>query len=311
MDRERPFVSVIIPTYNRPRQLEICLQSIARLRYPQTRFEVLVLDDGSPTSPQAVVAPFRDELAVTLLTRPHAGPAAARNAGAAQAEGELLAFTDDDCWPDAHWLQTLAARFAASPDCAIGGRTLNAFPSNPYSTTSHLILELVYAHYNTNPGQALFFATQNLAVPARRFRMLGGFDATFFPFASEDRDFCDRWLQHGLQMIYAPEAVVYHAHEMTLRSFSRQHLEYGRGAFRFHRARTRRGSGGFARDFSFHLNLPKLLRRSFPPVGTRRAVSLLALLMIWQAANAAGFVFEGLNQLRDRHGRVGSSTRSG
>jgi GT2 family glycosyltransferase len=310
MEQEHPFVSIIIPTYDRPRRLKLCLQSIARLEYPRTRFEVLVLDDGSPTPPEAIVAPFRREFTVTLLAQARAGPAAARNAAAAKAKGALLAFTDDDCRPDANWLQALATRSASAPDCAVGGRTLNALSGNPCAAASQLIIKLVYAHYNANPKRARFFASQNLAVPAEQFRMLSGFDAASFPFASEDRDFCDRWLQSGLQMVYAPEAVVYHAHDLTLGSFWRQHFEYGRGAFRFHRARARRGSGRFVRDLSFHLNLPRLLRRSFPRVDPPRAMSLAALLVIWQVANAAGFAYESLNQFHSRRGRDASSTLS-
>jgi GT2 family glycosyltransferase len=296
MDQERPFVSIIIPTYGRPRHLSLCLQSIACLEYPPTHFEVIVIDDGSEAPLETVVAPFSSEFAVTLLTQSHAGPAAARNAGAAQAKGELLAFTDDDCRPNADWLQALAARFAAAPHCAIGGRTLNARPGNPCSAASQLIIELVYAHYNPNLDRARFFATNNLAVPTKQFRMLDGFDAASFPFASEDRDFCDRWLLRGWRMIYAPEAVVYHAHDLTLRSFWRQHFEYGRGAFRFHRARTRRGSGRFIRELSFHLNLPRLLRRFFPRVSVQRTMSLLGLLIVWQIANLAGFVWESMRR---------------
>jgi GT2 family glycosyltransferase len=295
VDQERPFVSIIIPTYARPRQLKLCLRSIARLEYPRSRFEVIVVDDGSETLPETIVDSFRSRFATTLLSQTHAGPAAARDTGAAHAKGELLAFTDDDCRPADDWLQTLAARSATTPHCAIGGRTLNALSRNVYSAASQLVIEFVYTHYNANPNQARFFATNNLAVPAEQFHLLDGFDAVSFPFASEDRDFCDRWLQSGHRMIYAPEAVVYHAHALTLRSFWQQHFEYGRGAFRFHQARARRGSGGFMKEFAFHLNLPQLLRHSFPSVGEQRAMSLAALLVVWQIANAAGFVWEGTN----------------
>jgi len=69
---------------------------------------VIVVDDGSEMPLEAVVAAFHDQLDVTLLTEPHAGPATARNTGAVRAKGEFLAFTDDDCTPASDWLQTLA-----------------------------------------------------------------------------------------------------------------------------------------------------------------------------------------------------------
>jgi cellulose synthase/poly-beta-1,6-N-acetylglucosamine synthase-like glycosyltransferase len=262
---------------------------MARLDYPGDRFEVIVVDDGNATPPEAVVARFHDALDVTLLTQSHAGPGAARNTGAAQARGEFLAFTDDDCVPASNWLRALAARFVTAPEHAIGGRTLNPLLDNPYSSTSQTILELVYAYYNADPGEARFFASNNLALPTRQFRAIGGFDATFA--TSEDRDLCDRWLYHGYRMTYAPEALIYHAHPLTLPTFWRQHFNYGRGAFRFHQARGRRGSGPFGPEPDFYVNL---LRRALPLGGGRRSLPLAAILVVWQIANAAGFVWEAV-----------------
>lgn len=135
---------------------------------------MIVVDDGSATAPEAVVAPFRDRFNVMLLPRPHASRAATRNAGT----GEFVAFTDD-CLPARKWLTMLAARFATAPSCAIGGRTLNALPDNPYSTASHLLNDYLHAYYNTASSRARFFTSMNLGLPADHFRAIGGFDVTF------------------------------------------------------------------------------------------------------------------------------------
>ncbi len=58
MAQRQPFFSIIVPTYNRLRQLSACVQSLTCLDYPRDRFEVIVVDDGSKTPPKAVVAPF-------------------------------------------------------------------------------------------------------------------------------------------------------------------------------------------------------------------------------------------------------------
>jgi len=296
----QPFLSIIVPTHNRHPQLAICLQALVSQSYPGSRFEVIVVDDGGLTSPEAVVASFRDQLKVKLLSQPNAGPAAARNTGAAQAHGRFLAFTDDDCIPDPNWLQALAARLAAGPDGAVGGCTINALPDNPYATVSQLIVDMVYAHYNHDPLRARFFATNNLALPADRFHLLGGFDAVSFQFASEDRDFCDRWLLHGNRMIYAPEAVVYHAHALRLRTFWRQHLRYGQGAFRFHKARARRHTGHSGLEIAFYLRIPELLREARSPLPGRRSLLLASLLALWQVANTAGFLWGWTGHVRGR-----------
>ncbi|MBI3300779.1 MAG: glycosyltransferase [Deltaproteobacteria bacterium] len=289
-----PEFSIIIPTYARPGQLATCLRALSLLDYSRDRFEVIVVDDGSETPLDAVVVPFRDQLAVTLLRQPHVGPAAARNTGAAQARGEFLAFTDDDCVPASDWLRRLATRFALTPDRLIGGWTRNALPDNPYAVASQVIVDLVYAYYNAHPDHARFFASNNLALPVERFRALSGFDATFI--TSEDREFCDRWRYHGFPMTYAPEAVVFHAHALTLRTFCRQHFHYGRGAFRFHQARARRGSGRLRQELSFYAHLPRLLCRALARMPRGQAFVLATLLVVWQGANAAGCVWEGVKR---------------
>jgi GT2 family glycosyltransferase len=114
-------------------------------------------------------------------------------------------------------LQPVVARFFDFPDHAIGGRTLNFLSENSYSTTSQIILDVVYAYYDSSNDQAPFFPSGNLAVSADQFRAIGGFDPTFT--ISEDRDLCDRWLSHDFGMTYAPEALVYHNHPLTFLRF--------------------------------------------------------------------------------------------
>ncbi|HYY57283.1 MAG TPA: glycosyltransferase [Pyrinomonadaceae bacterium] len=286
MSQETPFFSIIIPTYKRPAQLASCLEAVARLDYPPERFEVVIVDDGSHAPPEKLVASFRPRLDIRLLTQRHAGPAAARNYGAARARGDFLAFTDDDCMPDGDWLRALGARFRLAPERLIGGRSLNALAHNIYSAASQSIIDVVYEHFNEK-GDALFFASNNFAVPARGFHAIGGFDEKFI--TSEDRDLCDRWLHHGYKMEYAPEALIYHAHALTLDALWRQHFGYGRGAFRFHSARRRRGAERFKPDRGFYL---KLLRRPFSTENGSRAFALTSLILWTQLASAAGFAYE-------------------
>jgi GT2 family glycosyltransferase len=268
----------------------VCLQSLTLLDYPRSDFEVIVVDDGSGMPPETVVAAFHDRLDVTLLTQPHVGPAIARNTGAARAKGAFLAFTDDDCIPAPSWLQTLAARFATAPDCAIGGQTLNALPDNPYSTASQLLVDYLYSYYNVDPNRSRFFASNNLAFPTEQFRIVGGFDTTFPLAAGEDRELCDRWLRHGYQMMYAPEATVYHRQALTLRSFWRQHFSYGRGAFRFHQARARHAQKRATLEAkAFYLGI---LRYPFLQTQGLHALLLATLLAVAQGATAAGMLWE-------------------
>lgn len=256
---------------------------------------MIVVDDGSNALLQPVVACFFDMLDGTLLTQTNAGPAAARNTGAERAKGEFLVFIDDDCTPFPDWLQKLAKRFAETPDHAIGGQTLNALYEDPYSSASQNLINAGYAYYNPIPSQASFFASNNLTVPAAHFHSIGGFDITFK--TSEDRDFCDRWRHHGFQMTYAPEILIYHCHPLSFRAFWRRHFNYGRGAYRYHQARARRGTGRLRPDLRFYMHL---ISNPFMQKQGKRAVWVTMLLLMSQIGNAMGFLREGLSQIKKR-----------
>ncbi len=230
----QPFFSIVIPTYNRPERLANCLKAIANLDYSSDRFEVIVVDDGSKTPLDSVVTPLQDKIQVKLLRQANAGPAAARNRGASEARGEFLAFTDDDCQPLPDWLTQFANSLATAPQAMVGGKTINALADNPFSTASQELIDYLYEYYNPAKGKKAFFASNNIALPKSGFDSLGGFDVSFPLAAAEDRDFCDRWIER-YPMVYASDARINHYHHLNLRSFWKQHFNYGRGAFSFHR----------------------------------------------------------------------------
>lgn len=287
-----PLFSIVIPTYKRPEQLSACLASLARLDYPRDRFEVLVVDDGSERPPEELVVSFRPQLRITLLVQPHAGPAAARNTGARQAKGRLLAFTDDDCAAASDWLLEFARALDEAPDTLVGGRTVNALPDNLYSSASQLLLDMFCRYTNNTFRRGGFFASNNMAVATALFRRVGGFDTSFPRAAGEDREFCARWLHDGYRTIYAPRAVVFHAHDLSFRSFWRQQMNYGRGAWRFHRVQAHR-SIPFRFDPRLYLGL---LRIPFSRARGLQAVGLAALCALSQGAIVVGMAAERAGQ---------------
>ncbi|MCB8981796.1 MAG: glycosyltransferase [Ardenticatenaceae bacterium] len=285
-----PTFSIIVPTYDRPLPLWRCLQALTQLDYPRALFEVVVVDDGSRMLLAPLVAAFQAKMTIHLVTQRHKGPAAARNVGAGVANGRFLAFTDDDCAPHADWLYQLALCLLAHPDKMVGGRTQNALPQNWFSQTSQLLTNYLYGHYNSVADHARFLASNNFALAAERYRQVGGFDETLSLAAGEDREFCDRWRQHGLGMLYLPQAIVNHEHYLDVRSFWRQHFNYGRGAWLFHTIRSERTNRIIRLEsLSFYLRLvsyPLLVGKGW------RALRLTAMLVGTQAANAAGFFYE-------------------
>lgn len=293
MAHQQPFFSIVIPTYARPHQLAECLRAIAGLDYPRDHLEVIVVDDGSETPAEGAIAPFRNQLDLRFLTQSHGGPAKARNTGAALAQGDMLAFTDDDCLPAPEWLRAFAARLVGGPNRIIGGHTVNLLHNNVYSAASQTLADLLCAYFNTDPERAAFFSTSNLAAPAAQFRELGGFDTGFTTAAAEDRDFCDRWLHRGYRMAYAPDAEVYHAHALNLLTFWKQQFSYGRGDYKFYRARNLRGSDPFKPNTRLYL---LIFFHAFSSGDKRiqRRVALAVLLCTSQIAVGAGFLWEWL-----------------
>ena len=281
--------SVIIPTYNRPERLTNCLSAIADMDYESDRFEVVVVDDGSKISLNNVVSPFSDKLQIQLLRQENAGPAAARNKGASIARGEFLAFTDDDCCPCYDWLKILAQKIVDRPNYLVGGYTVNALKNNLYASASQAIIDYVYSQYNKNSEQATFFTSSNLALSKIFFHKVGGFDSAF-AIASEDRDFCARWLASDYKMIYVPSAKVYHHHNLTLQGFWRQHFNYGRGAFYFHRRHKQPSLKETNKQpLSFYFNL---LVYPFSQTSPPKAFLLTTLFILSQIATTLGIVQE-------------------
>jgi glycosyltransferase involved in cell wall biosynthesis len=152
---------------------------------------VIVVYDGD-VAPSLEDVELPSGVPLKRIVQDHAGPAAARNRGAANARRQFVAFTDDDCEPDRDWLRVLSIQLMSKPNGAVGGRTINALPDNPYSTASQELVAYLYTHLNREVERARFVATNNLAVSLQRFRDVGGFDERFTFAAGEDRDFCDR-----------------------------------------------------------------------------------------------------------------------
>jgi len=301
MNHARPFVSVVLPTRNRPGPLGDLLDALAGQEYPTGRFETILVDDGGSSSLEAVVAPYRERLCATLMRVPHSWPAAARQAGVDVARGELLAFTDDDCRPATGWLPALERSALATPGAAIGGPVVNALNANLYSEATHLVVRELCQLLCTEQGEPRYLTTTNIAFPAERFRAIGGLDRTWRLSGGEDRELCCRWERAGHRIVFAPDALVGHAHHLDLVSFLRQHFNYGRGAFRFRYTAAGRSVRRIAfENWRFYARLLGSSLASFPPP---RAAAVAGLVACSQLANAAGFV-------REAYGLVNRSVAS-
>jgi glycosyltransferase involved in cell wall biosynthesis len=284
-----PYISIVVPTYNRPQALARCLGSIASLDYSSDRFEVIVVDDGSSYPLQEIISEFSGSFQIHYLAQDNLGPATARNAGAHLAQGEFLAFVDDDCVLSPRWLSRMAEAAGGSTMYLFGGHTDNALAENIYASASQMLVDFLYDHFLSRESPLRFFTSNNLMVERDHFIRIGGFHPGFALAAAEDRELSYRWLAEGGDLKFVPEAVVCHYHQMTLWSYCRQHFNYGRGALGFYRlARLRNGNRITVQSFDFYYSL-----LTYPSVGRpSRTVRLRGLLLLSQLANAVGVLWE-------------------
>lgn len=292
-----PLVSIVIPTYARPAQLRDCLGALAQQTMAADTFEVVVVDDGSP---QPVVPPEDTTPTgptIRIIRQSNAGPSAARNRGVAEARGELIALTDDDCLPTPTWLESLVTTHRQFPDALAGGITFNGLTDDLFATTSQMIIDLVYEHFNADEASAYFLTSNNMLCSRVNYGELGGFDTAFARAGAEDRDFCDRWRASGRPLRLVPAATLEHRHAQTLKQFLGLHYRYGRGAYRYQAKRRLRGSGTMSHDMNFHRSLLRRLPRHLQKHrGLFRKVQITTAILLWQVANAAGFVREAAAQ---------------
>lgn len=138
---KQPFVSVIIPAYKDWERLSLCLNALAVQTYPQESFEVIIANNKPGDVPPASLVLQPNTL---VITEAKPGSYAARNTAIGVAKGEILAFTDSDCIPDADWLKNAVAFFNSNPQYSrIGGRVQVFFAST--QLTNAELYDKIYA----------------------------------------------------------------------------------------------------------------------------------------------------------------------
>ncbi len=260
--------SVVVPILDRPGSLARCLAALSEQAVP---LDVIVVHDGDRCAAQ-VDDLCRAHGARVVRIAP-SGPAAARNAGIARARCPFVLFLDDDCEPVPAWAERMVAELDAGADVVAGG-VANASPGDPLAAATQLIHD-----HLTESGSEPFATTNNVGC-RRDVLDAVRFDPDY-PLSGEDRDWCHRLVRAGFAIARAPEAAVLHRHDLTLRSFVRKHVNYGRGSQRF-RARNEPTPNGARWYWA-------LLRRGF-----RHGVAAGLLVGVAQAAGAYGAARERL-----------------
>jgi O-antigen biosynthesis protein len=215
-----PPVSVVVCTHNGEATLAECLQRANALSYPD--FEVIVVDDGSSDASAEIARAH----GATLLETQHRGLGHARNAGIAAARGEIVAFLDDDAYPDQDWLHYVADQLRRGGHGGVGG------PNIPPDDDG-FVAECVAAapggpiHVLVSDREAEHVPGCNMAFRKDVLEQIGGFDERF-EVAGDDVDLCWRLHKAGYTLGFSAGAVVMHRRRDSVRRYLRQQYGYGK-----------------------------------------------------------------------------------
>jgi cellulose synthase/poly-beta-1,6-N-acetylglucosamine synthase-like glycosyltransferase len=271
-------VSLIISTRDRCHQLARCLSSVKRITFEQP-WELIVVDNGSLDQTVAVVRSFIDScpFPVVYLHEPRGGKSHALNTALRIARGKIIAFTDDDCYPEPDFLNSLWSTFEDRSLGFVTGRILLHDPADARMTIKESTQPITFpARSFIGSGEV---SGANMALRRELLLDLGGFDPVFGPGAPleacEDLDLAGRASAAGWKGLYQPDAVVRHHHGRKAKDLPPLLKSYGIGAGAYHMKLLL--NGGQVRSFA----------RSMCQVRRRLRASRISIL--WEPVGAAKY----------------------
>jgi O-antigen biosynthesis protein len=219
-DQPWPFISVILCSYNGSRTIRDCLEGLRKLEYPN--FEVIVVDDGSTDGTASIVG----EYGFRLISTSNHGLSSARNTGMRAAKGEIVAYIDDDAYPDPQWLTYLAATFNSTNYAGVGGPNI-APPEDGLIAKSVANAPGGPVHVLVSDQEAEHIPGCNMAFRKPAIEAIDGFDHQFRT-AGDDVDICWRLQKQEMKLGFSPAALVWHHRRNSVRAYWKQQEGYGR-----------------------------------------------------------------------------------
>jgi len=220
-DFDWPRISVFVCSCNGARTIRRTLEGLRDLHYGN--YEVVVVDDGSKDATPRIAAEFPD---VRLISTENRGLSVARNEALKDEAAGIVAYIDDDAYPDPDWLKYIAYTFMTTDYAAVGGPNFlplesgliaNCVGNAPGGATHVLIGNTEAEHI---PGC-------NMAYRKEALKAIGGFDSRFRA-AGDDVDLCWRIMKEGWKVGYHPAAFVWHHRRGEIKAYWKQQFGYGK-----------------------------------------------------------------------------------
>ncbi len=244
----QPFVTVAVCTRNRSADLESCLAALTQLDY--SNLEILVVDNApdDDLTKQLVAQKYSD---FRYVREPMPGLDIARNRAIAEAQGEIIAYTDDDVVVDSGWVTALVNTF--NDDATVTAVTGLVVPYELESKAQQLFeeyggfgrgFERRWVHFDPNGenlwalrGTGQFGTGANMAFRRTILEQIGGFDPALdvgtVTNGGGDLDMFFRVLKHGYTLVYEPSAIVRHRHRREYARLRQQIANNGVGLYAY------------------------------------------------------------------------------
>lgn len=209
-------ITVVIPTYNRAKYLNACLESLVNQDLSREEFEVIIIDDGSIDKTREVVERFEKKLNLKYFSQKHRGVSFARNTGIDESRGEAIVFFDDDALAQFDWLSNIKEIMKA--ENIITGR-IEPIKDN--------VWKYFAPHYNQGekPKESPVLLEGNCAISKNVFVSIGKFDAKL-TYGHEGREFINR-AKTKYRVMYYPNMVIKHDYAFGLGNYLKKQFRFG------------------------------------------------------------------------------------
>lgn len=223
-----PYVSIVLPAYNAAATLDFCLESLARQTWPESRREIIVVNNNSTDHTQNIA----ERHGIKIVDCQFRGASSARNAGVEAAQGDWVAFIDSDCIAAPQWLETLTLNAIQLHDAnddlvMLGGDVRGLYFGNQAMRQFGAEAGLLDQKSAVSGGMLglPFVITANAIVLREEYLRQGGLDPSIGP--AEDSEFGWRLHFSNKKIAFIPAARVWHFHRLDAAALHRQYFRYG------------------------------------------------------------------------------------
>lgn len=239
MRMHNPYISVVIPTYNRVEKLEKCLRALQGQTLSQDSFEVIVVDDGSTDTTQKLLNQWEEDWPLLkTIHQNNAGQGKARNKAIGEASGQIILFIGDDIYGSQNFLQEHVKFHQKNPE-----KELACLGLTNWDETSEItpFMEWLtnggpqFAYNNLIPNEETdfwHFYTSNISIKKELLEK-DSFDPDFKAYGFEDIELGYRLAKKGMKIIYTPGALAVHDHFMEESSLKNRMINIGKSAVLF------------------------------------------------------------------------------